>query len=84
MSEQSPQEPQSQSNLDEIRATRLEKVEQLKGLGMNPYAYHWESTHHAAELQEKFADLPAEEEVNFEVAIAGRIMARRRTRPRRD
>ncbi|HAA32531.1 MAG TPA: lysine--tRNA ligase [Cyanobacteria bacterium UBA8553] len=77
MSEQSPQEPQSQSNLDEIRATRLEKVEQLKGLGMNPYAYHWESTHQAAELQEKFADLPAEEEVDFEVAIAGRIMARR-------
>ena len=77
MSEQSPQEPQSQSNLDEIRATRLEKVEQLKALGINPYAYHWESTHHAAELQEKFADLPAEEEVNFEVAIAGRIMARR-------
>lgn len=77
MSEQSPQEPQSQSNLDEIRATRLEKVEQLKALGMNPYAYHWESTHHAAELQEKFADLPAGEEVDLEVAIAGRILARR-------
>ncbi|HEY9709407.1 MAG TPA: lysine--tRNA ligase [Oculatellaceae cyanobacterium] len=77
MSEQSPQEPQSQSNLDEIRATRLEKVEQLKALGMNPYAYNWESTHHAAELQEKFADLPAGEEVDLEVAIAGRILARR-------
>lgn len=77
MSEPSPQEPQDHSNLDAIRAARLEKVEQLKALGMNPYAYHWESTHHAAELQEKFADLPAGEEVDLEVAIAGRILARR-------
>jgi len=76
-SEQSPQEPQNNSTLEEIRATRLEKVEQLKALGHNPYAYHWESTHHAAELQEKFADLPAGEEVDFEVAIAGRILVRR-------
>jgi lysyl-tRNA synthetase class 2 len=77
MSEQSPQEQQNTSTLEEIRATRLEKVEQLKALGMNPYAYHWESTHHAAELQEKFAELPAGEEVDTEVAIAGRILARR-------
>ena len=62
---------------DEIRATRLEKVEQLKSLGINPYAYHWESTHHAAQLQEKFADLQAGEEVDEDVAIAGRIVARR-------
>ena len=75
--EQSPQEPQSNSTLEEIRATRLEKVEQLKALGHNPYAYHWESTHHAAELQEKFADLPNGEEVDLEVAIAGRILVRR-------
>ena len=76
-SEQSPQEPQGHSNLEEIRAARLEKVEQLKAIGMNPYAYHWESTHHAAELQAKFVDLPAGEEVDLEVAIAGRILARR-------
>lgn len=77
MSEQSSQETQSTSTLEEIRAARLEKVEQLKALGMNPYAYQWQSTHHAAQLQEKFADLPAGEEVDFEVAIAGRIMIRR-------
>ena len=74
----SPQEePQDHSNLEAIRAIRLEKVEQLKALGQNPYAYHWESTHHAAELQKKFADLPTGEEVDLEVAIAGRILARR-------
>ena len=74
----SPQEePQDYSNLEAIRAIRLEKVEQLKALGQNPYAYHWKSTHHAAELQEKFADLPTGEEVDLDVAIAGRIIARR-------
>ena len=69
--------PQSISTLEEIRATRLEKVEQLKQAGFNPYAYRWESTYHAAELQEKFVDLPKGEEVGVEVAIAGRILARR-------
>ncbi|HEY9651059.1 MAG TPA: lysine--tRNA ligase [Coleofasciculaceae cyanobacterium] len=77
MSEQSPQESQSHSNLEQIRAARLEKAQELKALGMNPYAYNWESTDQAAELQEKFADLPNEEEADVEVAIAGRIMARR-------
>ena len=76
-SEQSQPNPQSASSLEEIRATRLEKVETLKHLGFNPYAYHWESTHHAAELQSKFADLPSGEEVDLEVAIAGRILVRR-------
>jgi lysyl-tRNA synthetase class 2 len=62
---------------DELRQTRIEKVEQLKQLGINPYAYRWESTHSAAQLQEKFAELPSSEEDPIEVAIAGRIMARR-------
>ncbi|BAZ53177.1 lysyl-tRNA synthetase [Nostoc sp. NIES-4103] len=62
---------------EDIRATRLEKVEQLKQLGINPYAYRWESSHHAAQLQAQFADLPNGEEVDLEVAIAGRIRLRR-------
>ena len=66
-----------QSTLEEIRATRLEKVEQLQQAGLTPYAYRWESTHHAAELQTKYVDLPNGEEVAVEVAIAGRIMAKR-------
>ncbi|ACK68813.1 lysyl-tRNA synthetase [Gloeothece citriformis PCC 7424] len=76
-SNQSQPQPQSGSSLEEIRATRLEKVEQLKQLGLNPYEYKWESTHHAAELQEKYADLENGEEIDLEVSIAGRIIARR-------
>ncbi|MEO1004946.1 MAG: lysine--tRNA ligase [Cyanobacteria bacterium J06638_38] len=73
----SPNKPQSGSNLEEIRATRIEKIAQIKDLGLNPYAYKWESSHHAAELQEKYLDLAAGEEVQDQVAIAGRIVARR-------
>lgn len=68
---------QPNSTLEEIRATRLQKVEQLKQLGINPYAYRWESTHATQALQEQYKDLPNGEEVETEVAIAGRILARR-------
>jgi lysyl-tRNA synthetase class 2 len=74
---ESPQSPQSASTLDEIRATRLEKISQLKQAGLNPFAYRWEVTHHAADLQDEYADLAAGEEVDVTVAIAGRILARR-------
>jgi lysyl-tRNA synthetase, class II len=72
-----PNPQQSGSSLEEIRAARIEKVAQMKELGLNPYAYKWESSHHAAQLQSKYVDLAAGEEVADQVAIAGRIMARR-------
>lgn len=62
---------------DDLRATRLEKVHQLRALGFNPYAYRWDVTHHAAQLQEKYAALTNGEEVEDVVAIAGRILNRR-------
>ncbi|WP_346290103.1 lysine--tRNA ligase [Sphaerothrix gracilis] len=76
-SDQSRSAAQSASSLEEIRATRLEKAQQLRDLGFNPYRYRWQTTHTAADLQTKFADLPNGEEVDIEVAIAGRILARR-------
>ncbi len=69
--------PHSAMASDDIRANRLDKVQQLKQLGFNPYAYRWESTHQAANLQAKYADLPNGEEIDIEVAIAGRILTRR-------
>ena len=62
---------------DDLRATRLEKVHQLRALGFNPYAYRWDVTHHAAQLQEKYAALTNGEEVEDVVAIAGRVLNRR-------
>ncbi len=62
---------------DDLRSTRLEKAQKLKELGLNPYAYKWDVTHSSAELQAKYEDLGAGQEVDVEVAIAGRILARR-------
>ncbi|MEB3228859.1 MAG: lysine--tRNA ligase [Synechocystis sp.] len=70
-------DPQPHSNLNEIRTARLEKAAQLRQLGLNPYAYRWEITHQAADLQATYQDLPNGEEVDVPVAIAGRILARR-------
>lgn len=63
--------------MSDLRDTRLEKAEQWRQLGQNPYAYRWESTTTAALLQEKYAALENGAEVEVEVAIAGRIMNRR-------
>lgn len=67
----------SDSGLEGIRATRLQKVEELQQVGQIPYAYSWDSTHSIAALQTKFADLKAGAEEDFAVSVAGRIMARR-------
>ncbi|MEM7650094.1 MAG: OB-fold nucleic acid binding domain-containing protein, partial [Cyanobacteria bacterium P01_A01_bin.70] len=74
---ESQQPAQSASTLDEIRAARLQKVEQLSAAGLSPFAYRWGKTHDTADLQAKYAELGAGEEVEEEVAIAGRILARR-------
>ncbi len=68
---------QSGSGLEEIKATRIEKAEKLRGLGLNPYAYQFDRTHHAADLQAKYADLADGETVDVSVAVAGRILNRR-------
>ncbi|NMF83628.1 lysine--tRNA ligase [Nodosilinea sp. P-1105] len=68
---------QSASSLEDIRAARLQKVEELKQVGQDPFAYRWDVTHHTADLQEKYADLEAGDEVDIEVSLAGRILARR-------
>ena len=74
---QSPENQPNKSNLDGIRATRIDKIAQIKDLGLNPYSYKWEITHHAQQLQDKYADLAAGEEIGDEVSIAGRIMTRK-------
>ncbi len=72
-----PDSPQNQSTLAEIRATRLEKVQQILDLGGVPYAYEWQVSHHTQELQAQFVDLAAGAEADLSVSIAGRILIRR-------
>jgi len=77
MSDQGSQPQPASSTLDEIRAARIDKIAQLQTAGLEPFAYRWESTHQAADLQAAYANLGNGEEVAVEVAIAGRITARR-------
>ncbi|KAI3688256.1 hypothetical protein L1987_81967 [Smallanthus sonchifolius] len=70
----------STSDRDAIRAIRLKKVEELRSKGFEPYAYKWDRTHTANQLQEIYKDLENGEESNSEsdqVSISGRIVARR-------
>ncbi|KAK7382838.1 hypothetical protein VNO80_01938 [Phaseolus coccineus] len=70
----------STSDRDAIRAIRLKKVEELRSKGLDPYAYEWDKTHGASQLQDIYIDLANGEEKNSEsdhVSVAGRIVAKR-------
>ncbi|XP_073040233.1 lysine--tRNA ligase, chloroplastic/mitochondrial [Primulina eburnea] len=72
--------PTSTSDRDAIRAIRIKKVQELRSNGLDPYAYKWDRTHTAKQLQEIYRDLGNGEESTGEndyVSIAGRILARR-------
>ncbi|KAJ9153318.1 hypothetical protein P3X46_026768 [Hevea brasiliensis] len=70
----------STSDREAVRAIRLKKVEELRSKGLEPYAYNWDRTHTANQLQEIYRHLASGEEsnnVSDHVSIAGRIVARR-------
>ena len=55
------------------------QVQQLRGMGKDPYAYKFERTHTSAQLQQQFRDLPSGQtaEDSTPVTVAGRVRARR-------
>ncbi|KAK2974459.1 hypothetical protein RJ640_013201 [Escallonia rubra] len=56
------------------------QVDELKNKGLEPYAYKWDRTHNANQLQDIYRHLQNGEESKSEsdyVSIAGRIVARR-------
>ncbi len=56
---------------------KLQKLQDLRQEGTNPYPYRFDPTHHAQELQKKYASLGAGEHTEDKVVIAGRIMLKR-------
>jgi lysyl-tRNA synthetase class 2 len=54
---------------------RKKKIEELKKLKINPYAYSFQKKNSAAELQEKYSKLKPEESTKDKVTIAGRVMS---------
>ncbi|CAI9108180.1 OLC1v1007729C1 [Oldenlandia corymbosa var. corymbosa] len=70
----------STSDAEAIRAIRINKVQELRGKGLEPYAYQWDRTHTANQLQEIYKHLGNGEESepdSDQVSVAGRIVARR-------
>jgi len=57
---------------------RLEKLDELRADGINPYALRYDRRDATAEIQERFASLEDGEESGYTAALAGRIMALRR------
>jgi lysyl-tRNA synthetase class 2 len=64
---------------DPFRRVRLEKLETLHGLGIDPYPVRFSRDAQAAELDERYAELSAGQETEDRVRVAGRIRASRNT-----
>ena len=79
MTQEENQNKETISPKENIRQARVQKLTDFVDKGINPYPYKYEKTASAAELQEKYKDLPAGEETEDEYAVAGRIMAMRNT-----
>ena len=62
---------------DPFRRVRLDKLETLRGMGIDPYPVSFAREHEAAELDRRYADLPAGTETSDRVRVAGRIRAMR-------
>lgn len=70
---------ESNSSINQIRQTRIQKLADLADKGVNPYPYSFEKTISAKDLQEKYAHLEPGEETEDVYSVAGRVMAIRNT-----
>lgn len=70
------------AELNELIKRRLEELEQIKKLGVNPYAYKFEPTHTSADILKNYkapkSDEEKEQQKKNNISVAGRIMAIRR------
>jgi lysyl-tRNA synthetase class 2 len=60
---------------DPLRRVRLEKLETLRGMGIDPYPVSFSRTDEAAELETRYSALAAGAETNDPARVAGRIRA---------
>ncbi len=61
----------------DLRETRIAKASALRQVGREPYAIGFQPTSKAAQLQLEHKDLPNGQEIEVEVCLAGRVLARR-------
>lgn len=60
---------------DSFRRVRLDKLAALRGMGIDPYPVSFARSDEAANLDRRYADLPAGVETDDVVCVAGRIRA---------
>jgi len=67
------------AELNELLLIRRNKLDELRGLGMDPFGGKFHRTHHAADILRAYGDLPNEElePKEIQVSIAGRMMQKR-------
>ncbi len=76
---QPPKKKEADMTESELRAARLQKAEAMREAGVEPYEYSYDPTHNAMELQKLYEGKldGGEEDEDSNVAVAGRIMAKR-------
>ena len=62
---------------EQLIQQRIEKLNQIKKMGTNPYPYTFNKKNHASEILEKYKKLKDHEITKDNVSIAGRIMTLR-------
>src|SRR5438093_2027440 len=62
---------------DPLRRVRLEKLETLRGMGIEPYPVSFSRSDEAAALDQRYAGLAVGAETNDQARVAGRIRAMR-------
>ena len=66
------QEPLTETEINEQMQFRLNKMNQLSELGLEPFGRKFDWTHHAQDIADNFEELTEKETV---VRLAGRVMA---------
>ncbi len=69
--------PQTATDSNLLIDAKIENMKQLQARGVEPYPYHFDVTHHAAELQQKYKDIANGTETSDRVTVAGRMMSNR-------
>ena len=60
---------------DPLRRVRLDKLETLRGMGIDPYPVSFSRTDEAVGLDERYSALAVGAETDDQVRVAGRIRA---------
>ncbi|GGG24956.1 lysine--tRNA ligase [Paenibacillus abyssi] len=70
---------QQEQELSELLKIRRDKLDELRGLGIDPFGQKFERTHHAKQILDAYGEVSKEEleEQANEVSLAGRIMQKR-------